>query len=67
MEELLPWIKVVSVTVALGWFIWWKGTLHREIVKPAIDSVNSRIDFLESRVEKTKNYTTRYKIVLREK
>ena len=57
MEQILPWINGISITAALGAFLWWKSTLHKEIVEPSVNalqtSLTSRIDYLESRVEKT--------------
>lgn len=52
MEELATWIKGIAITGALAWFLWWKSTLHKEIVKPEVDRLNSRIGFLEGRTDK---------------
>lgn len=52
MNELLPWLKGLTLTGLITWFLWWKSTLHKEIVKPDVDKINSRIDFLENRTDK---------------
>ena len=52
MEELSNWIKGITIAGALAWFLWWKSTIHKEIVKPEVDKINSRIDFLEERTNK---------------
>lgn len=52
MEKLLPWLNAISITSALGLFLWWKSTLHKELVQPPIDTVNQRIEFLDDRVVK---------------
>lgn len=43
---------VTGITATLGFILWWKHTLRKEIVKPDIDAVNKRIDFLEDRTTK---------------
>lgn len=57
MQEFLPWINGISITAALGAFLWWKTTIHKEIVEPSVNAVQTslttRIDYLETRVAKT--------------
>lgn len=57
MDKFLPLLNGLTITAALAWFLWWKSTIHKEIVEPSIDSVRSsltsRIDYLESRVKNT--------------
>ena len=55
MEKYLPFLNGVTITAALGWFIWWKSTLHDEIVKPDIKTVNERIDFINLRLTKVED------------
>lgn len=46
-------ISIAGLLSLLGAYIKLKTTLHKEIVKPSVDAINSRIGFLESRVTKT--------------
>ena len=52
MEKYLPFLNGMTITAALAWFLWWKSTIHKEIVQPSIDSVNTRIDVLQEQVNK---------------
>lgn len=52
MEKYLPVLNGMTITAALAWFLWWKSTIHKEIVQPSIDSVNTRIDVLQEQVNK---------------
>lgn len=51
-QQLPMFSVVVLLGILIAWFLWWKGTLHKEIVEPDIENVNKRIDFLETRTEK---------------
>ena len=51
-QQLPMFSVVVLLGILIAWFLWWKGTLHKEIVEPDIKNVNRRIDFLETRTEK---------------
>lgn len=53
MEQFLEFATPGVIVAALSYFIWWKRQLHDELVKPDTKAINQRIDFLESRVEKT--------------
>lgn len=53
MEQFLEFATPGVIVAALSYFIWWKRQLHDELVKPDAKAINQRIDFLESRVEKT--------------
>lgn len=55
MENYLPVLNGFAITAALAWFLWWKSTIHKEIVQPSIDSVNTRIDVLQEQVNKVEN------------
>ena len=53
MEQFLEFATPGVIVAALSYFIWWKRQLHDELVKPDTKAINQRIDFLETRVEKT--------------
>lgn len=52
MEKFAEYATATMIMSALAYFLWWKKQLHSEIVKPDVDKINSRIDFLESRTVK---------------
>ena len=51
-DKYLPVLNGMTITAALAWFLWWKSTIHKEIVKPSIDAVNTRVDTLQERLNK---------------
>lgn len=52
-------ISVAGIISLLGVYFKIKNTLHREIVQPSIDALNSRIDFLENRLTKQEDLSDR--------
>lgn len=52
MEQFLEFATPGVIVAALSYFIWWKRQLHDELVKPDVNAINQRIDFLETRATK---------------
>lgn len=55
MKDFLPVLNTTGIASILGLFLWWKSTLQKELVDPAIQPLKVKIKYLEDQVAEQKS------------
>lgn len=59
MKDFLPLINTAGIASALSLFLWWKSTLQKELVAPAVKPLEVKIKYLEERMSKQEDLQLR--------
>jgi len=67
MKDFLPVLNSTGIASILGLFLWWKSTLQKELVDPAIQPLKVKIQYLEEQAAKQENLQLRLQETLENK
>lgn len=67
MKDFLPVLNTTGIASILGFFLWWKSTLQKELVDPAIQSLKVKIEYLEKLTAKQESLQLRLQETLENK
>lgn len=59
MTDFLPAINTAGIVSALSLFLWWKSTLQKELVQPAVKPLEIEVENLKERMSKQEDLQLR--------